>query len=139
MTVFDFKKLSEYREHNQLEAKSAKGGFPGSFWETGGNEQDVAAMLELYAVGNHDTQNSNHDTQNGAHDTQNSYHDTQNSNHDTKNVQDLIKKNPKISKKELSEILGVSVSTIGRRTKQLNFTWIGPSRVGHWEWSKDNS
>ena len=34
MTDFDLSKLGEYREHNQLEAKKAKGGFPGSFWET---------------------------------------------------------------------------------------------------------
>ena len=34
MTEFDLSRLGEYREHNQLEAKKAKGGFPGSFWET---------------------------------------------------------------------------------------------------------
>ncbi|MDE6682080.1 MAG: putative DNA binding domain-containing protein, partial [Muribaculaceae bacterium] len=34
MAEFDLSKLDEYREHNQLEAKKAKGGFPGSFWET---------------------------------------------------------------------------------------------------------
>lgn len=34
MADFDLNRLSEYREHNQLEAKRAKGGFPGSFWET---------------------------------------------------------------------------------------------------------
>ncbi|MDE6394650.1 MAG: putative DNA binding domain-containing protein, partial [Duncaniella sp.] len=34
MSVFDLKKLREYKEHNQLEAKSAKGGFPNSLWET---------------------------------------------------------------------------------------------------------
>ena len=34
MVEFDLNKLGEYREHNQLEAKKAKGGFPGSFWET---------------------------------------------------------------------------------------------------------
>lgn len=34
MTSFDIESLSSYREHNQLEAKKAKGGFPGSFWET---------------------------------------------------------------------------------------------------------
>ncbi len=34
MAGFDLNRLSEYREHNQLEAKRAKGGFPGSFWET---------------------------------------------------------------------------------------------------------
>ena len=34
MAEFDLSKLGEYREHNQLEAKKAKGGFPGSFWET---------------------------------------------------------------------------------------------------------
>lgn len=34
MLGFDINKLGGYREHNQLEAKTAKGGFPGSFWET---------------------------------------------------------------------------------------------------------
>lgn len=34
MTTFDLKSLSNYREHNRLEAKSAKGGFPNSLWET---------------------------------------------------------------------------------------------------------
>lgn len=34
MTDFDINSLSSYREHNRLEAKKAKGGFPGSFWET---------------------------------------------------------------------------------------------------------
>lgn len=34
MTEFDIKSLSSLREHNQLEGKKAKGGFPGSFWET---------------------------------------------------------------------------------------------------------
>ena len=34
MIEFDISRLDEYREHNQLEAKRAKGGFPASFWET---------------------------------------------------------------------------------------------------------
>ncbi len=34
MTNFDMESFGSYREHNQLEAKSAKGGFPGSLWET---------------------------------------------------------------------------------------------------------
>ncbi|MCM1142264.1 MAG: putative DNA binding domain-containing protein [Muribaculum sp.] len=34
MMDFDINSLSRLREHNQLEAKNAKGGFPGSFWET---------------------------------------------------------------------------------------------------------
>ena len=34
MAEFDLSRIDEYREHNQLEAKKAKGGFPGSFWET---------------------------------------------------------------------------------------------------------
>ncbi len=34
MTDFDINSLSSYREHNRLEAKKAKGSFPGSFWET---------------------------------------------------------------------------------------------------------
>ena len=99
----------------------------------GGNDQDVNAMLELYAIEGHDTQNGVHDIQNNKDDTQNGSHDTQNNEDDTQNLSDLIKKNPKISKKELSKILGVSISTIGRKTTELNFVWIGPSRGGHWE------
>lgn len=34
MTDFDLNSLKALREHNMLEAKTAKGGFPGSFWET---------------------------------------------------------------------------------------------------------
>ena len=34
MSGIDLSRLGEYREHNKLEAKTAKGGFPGSFWET---------------------------------------------------------------------------------------------------------
>ena len=34
MSGIDLNRLGEYREHNKLEAKTAKGGFPGSFWET---------------------------------------------------------------------------------------------------------
>ena len=31
---FNLKELEKYREHNQLEVKDARGGFPDSFWET---------------------------------------------------------------------------------------------------------
>ncbi|MDE5713089.1 MAG: putative DNA binding domain-containing protein, partial [Muribaculaceae bacterium] len=34
MSGIDLSRLGEYREFNKLEAKTAKGGFPGSFWET---------------------------------------------------------------------------------------------------------
>lgn len=34
MATFDINTLQELREYNQLEAKTAKGGFPGSFWDT---------------------------------------------------------------------------------------------------------
>jgi len=34
MTNFDIEHLSRFHENNQLEAKSAKGGFPNSLWET---------------------------------------------------------------------------------------------------------
>ncbi|MDE5674292.1 MAG: ATP-binding protein, partial [Muribaculaceae bacterium] len=34
MSGIDLSRPGEYREFNKLEAKTAKGGFPGSFWET---------------------------------------------------------------------------------------------------------
>lgn len=91
LTGFDLSNLSEYREHNQLEAKKAKGGFPASFWETysafantdsvdrtiltlstGGNGQDIKAMLELYGdmIEDHEPQIDQETTQRGNNTTQ---------------------------------------------------------------------
>lgn len=46
---------------------------------------------------------------------------------------DLINKNPKITKSELSMQLQVSSSTIKRWLKLNHISWSGSSKGGHWE------
>ena len=50
------------------------------------------------------------------------------------NIIELIKDNPKITRKEMSAILGKSISTIFRILKNNpNIKYIGSSKNGHWE------
>ena len=51
---------------------------------------------------------------------------------------DLIKSNPKITRKEMSALLGKSMSTIFRVLKNNpNIKYIGSSKNGHWEIAED--
>ncbi len=153
MTQFEIKR--ENRENNQLEAKSVKGGFPGSFWETysafansnggtillgvragsglneictvwekvyhtpaileethkngvdrteltlstGGNEQDVEAMLKLYGLEHPDQSRP----EPGRKEV----------------ILDIIKENPKISRADLAIRLHIHESSAKRRLESL--------------------
>lgn len=49
-------------------------------------------------------------------------------------VINLIRHNPKINAKEISETLGISVRTVRRKLKEMdNVKYIGHGYSGHWE------
>lgn len=142
---------------------------------TGGHEQDVKAMLELYddlierdepqndqettrsdqensgttqtATQNEpqntaqsDKENSGttqtttqNEPQNIKNNPQNNLKDKDEPQNEPQKLLDLIKKNPKITKSELSLQLQVSSSTIKRWLKLNHISWFGPSKGGHWE------
>lgn len=116
---------------------------------TEGHEQDVKAMLELYddlierdepQNDQKTTQSDNENSETTQSEPQNIKNDPQNSLKDKDDLQnglqkllDLIKKNPKITKSELSLQLQVSSSTIKRWLKLNHISWSGPSKSGHWE------
>ena len=90
--------------------------------------QFTVVMLNLnYDVPRNGTQD---DTQDGTQD------DTQK---DIKHqITDLIRKNNKISTEKIAIALGVSVSTIKRRIKEMeNVHYVGSGFSGHWEISGD--
>ena len=110
---------------------------------TGGNEQDVHAMLELYGeiVDPSDPQNGpqtingmvpkrESDPQNGPQ-TINGMVPKKGG--DPQKMIELIQMNPKITKLDLSMQLGVSLSTLKRMLKANKIVWMGPSKGGHWE------
>ena len=51
---------------------------------------------------------------------------------------DAVRMNPKITKAVLSEMLGVSPSTLKRWLKANGIVWVGHSRNGHWEISRSS-
>lgn len=55
-----------------------------------------------------------------------------------KNIIELIKRNPKITRKEMSALLGKSLSTIFRILKNSpHIKYVGSSKNGHWEIAED--
>ena len=131
---------------------------------TGGHEQDVKAMLELYSdlidtlepqsepqtdqdaiqrteettpkdpkstqkiayEPQNEPQNEKDEPQNGTQDV----HKYQNG---PQKLLEAVLMNPKITKTALSEMLGVSLSTLKRWLKSHNIRWVGHSKNGHWE------
>ena len=50
----------------------------------------------------------------------------------------MIKRNPKITRKEMSALLGKSLSTIFRILKNNpHIKYVGSSKNGHWEIAED--
>jgi ATP-dependent DNA helicase RecG len=58
-----------------------------------------------------------------------------------KMILDLIKNNPSISKKEMSENLGIRPSSVDKNITTLKkkgyLTRVGPAKGGHWESIKE--
>ena len=49
-------------------------------------------------------------------------------------MKEIIKKNNRVSRKYLAEILGVSEKTITRYIKEIpNIKYVGKGKNGHWE------
>lgn len=46
---------------------------------------------------------------------------------------EAVRMNPKITKATLSDLIGVSSSTLKRWLKTNNVVWVGHSKNGHWE------
>lgn len=124
---------------------------------TGGNEQDVKAMLELYGdlIDTHEpqseTQTDQETTQTNpksdqktvnesqreppkeANGTQNEVQEVQKSQDVPQKLLEAVKMNPKITKAALSELFGVSSSTLKRWMKANDIVWVGHSKNGQWK------
>lgn len=123
---------------------------------TGGNEQDVKAMMELYGglidpgepqTGQGTTQKTDKTIQKDSQSTQKVADEPQNEpqkkNDDPpKGTQELhryqngpqkllgiVQVNPKITKAALSKTLGVSISTLKRWLKANNIVWVGHAKT----------
>ncbi len=97
---------------------------------TAGNEQDVKAMLELYNdfVEHGEPQNEPQKGAKGVDDPQNG----------PQRLIEALQKNPKVTKADLSRMLGVSSSTLKRWLRANNVVWLGHSKNGHWEIRRDD-
>lgn len=111
---------------------------------TGGNEQDVNAMLDLYEgsveisdqktdqkTGENQPENVKTDQKAGGNRPENTKTDQK------KQILDLILENPSISRLELAKRLGLHDSTVNRRMESLvadgYIKRIGSYKGGYWE------
>lgn len=99
---------------------------------TGGNEQDVKAMLELYGD-MIERNNSQSDPQNEKNDPQIGVQEVYKPHDGLQKLLEAVRMNPKITKATLSDLIGVSSSTLKRWLKTNNVVWVGHSKNGHWE------
>lgn len=106
---------------------------------TNNNQQDINAMLKLYENTANEPQNTANEPQNTRNEpliTRNEPQNTANEPQNTaKQIITIIQNNPKITKVKISQILGISLSTLKRHIKANNIHWVGPSKSGHWELS----
>lgn len=110
-----------------------------------GHQPDIEAMKVLYGnfiettESQYDPETSQFDPQNGKKTVHEPLNEPQNKNqeiHEPLNgplkLLDAVKNNPKITKAALSELLGISPSTLKRWLKANKVVWEGHSKTGHW-------
>ena len=117
---------------------------------TGGNEQDIQAMLDLYegTVETSDQKTDQKKYENRPEKTKTDQKKSENRPENAKTDQkkrilDLIQENPSISRLELAKRLGLHDSTIKRRLERLvaegSIKRIGADKGGHWDLIKPMS
>lgn len=85
-------------------------------------------------------QNEDNDSQKGINDPQKNHNDPQNVQgvsksslkHDYSLLIKIISERQSISRTELSQLLGLSLATIGRHLKSAGIRWEGSAKCGHW-------
>lgn len=120
---------------------------------TGGHEQDVKAMLEFYGdlietsgvriglgathitdvAATNEPQSERRVDNEPLNDLQKRAEDENEPLNGPQKLMEAVRMNPKITKATLSDVLGVSPSTIKRWLQANNVVWVGHSKNGHWE------
>lgn len=104
---------------------------------TGGNEQDVDAMLALYGVPNADSDQEKRpgnieSDQKTSKATRKSDQTDQ-----KKRIIEMLKSNPNIARSEIAQVLGIHDSSVKRRLDSLvsegKIRRVGPDKGGYWE------
>lgn len=104
---------------------------------TGGNEQDVDAMLALYGVPNAESDQKKRPG-NIEFDQKTSKATRKNDQTDQKKrIIEMLKSNPNIARSEIVQVLGIHDSSVKRRLDSLvsegKIRRVGPDKGGYWE------